>query len=320
MQKTLLLKVVAKIAEAEDIVSFEFADPDGKSLPPFTAGAHIDVEGPTGVVRQYSLCSNPAERLRYQIGILRTPDSRGGSRAMYDSVNVGDIVKVSIPRNHFELVETNQHSLLIAGGIGITPILAMAERLTNLGVTFVVHYCARSLRRAAFTDRIRQSSYGFRVHHHFDEGPKDQQFNIIEVLPQQPEGTHLYVCGPTGFLDSVLGAARCNGWSEDHLHCEYFGATTGTSQGDRPFQIRIASTGKVITVAANQTAASALAEEGVDIPLSCEQGVCGTCITPVVDGEPDHRDHYLSEAERVRNDQFTPCCSRAKTSMLVLGL
>ena len=316
----LRVQVVAKRMEAADICTFELADPMGKPLPNFSAGSHVDVYCRDGLVRQYSLCNDPRDSHRYLIGVLRVPQSRGGSAAMHEDVQEGDIVEIGEPRNHFQLAHGARHSILLAGGIGITPILCMAERLQNTGAVFEMHYCTRSPQRTAFLQRIRQSSFASRVHFHFGDGPADQRLDLDAVLRFPVAGTHLYVCGPKGFMDWVLEAASRKGWPQQQLHREFFSSSVQPSADDREFDVRIASTGKTYRIARDETVAAALARHHIDIPTSCGQGVCGTCLTRVIDGDPDHRDSYQTDAERARNDQFTPCCSRARSPVLVLDI
>lgn len=312
--------VTCKKLEAEGVCSFEIAAADGRSLPSFSAGSHIDVHTPGGLVRQYSLCNAPNENHRYLIGVLRDPGSRGGSQAMHDQVHEGTLLKISEPRNLFPLAHEAKRTLLFAGGIGITPILCMAERLSQIGADFELHYCARSAEKTAFIERMQKSSFADRVHLHFDDGAPAQKLNANEVLQSFGEGHHLYVCGPGGFMEFVLSTARTFGWPEDLLHREYFAAAPTSSADEGSFEIQLASSGRCLQVAANRSVAEVLIEAGVEIPLSCEQGICGTCLTRVLEGTPDHRDMFLTDAERKRNDQFTPCCSRAKSPRLVLDL
>ncbi|KWF28885.1 PDR/VanB family oxidoreductase [Burkholderia pseudomultivorans] len=317
---SLTVKVARKWQEARDICGFEFVSDDGSPLPGFTAGAHIDVHLPGGLVRQYSLCNHPAQADRYQIAVLRDAEGRGGSRAIHDAVRQGDTVRISAPRNHFPLAAGAAHHLLLAGGIGVTPILSMAERLSSSGEPFAMHYCARSTERMAFVERIAASAFRDRVRLHVDDGEPAQRFDLAAVLAAAPEGTHLYVCGPRGFMDAVLNEARARNWAEARLHYEFFGGAVETSAADRPFQVRIASSGRVIDVPAECTVVAALAANGVDVLTSCEQGVCGTCLTRVLDGEPEHRDSYLTDDEKAAGDQFLPCCSRSRSAVLVLDL
>lgn len=316
----LSVRVAAKKVEALDIASFELVEAQGKPLPSFSAGSHVDVEMPGGLVRQYSLCNDPSEAHRYQIAVLKDPASRGGSRAMHDALHIGDVISISAPKNHFELAHAAGRHLLMAGGIGVTPVLCMAERLAVMGADFEMHYAARSRERCAFVDRITTSSFASKVAFHFDDGAAEQKLNIANVLSTATADTHLYVCGPKGFMDAVLSTARTAGWPEDRLHFEFFGAEVVKSATDESFQVKMASSGKVVTVGKDQTITEALAAAGIEVLTSCEQGVCGTCLTRVLEGIPDHKDMYLTPAEQAANDQFLPCCSRSKSPMLVLDL
>ena len=314
---TLMVRVGTRRVEADGIVGFELVDVDGRELPPFDAGAHIDVYVPGALVRQYSLCNAPCERHRYQIAVLRDPGSRGGSKSLHDAVREGDAIRIGVPRNHFPLAQHDAKPLLLAGGIGVTPILCMAEQLAAAGAAFDLHYCARSRSRAAFVERIDASPWAANVQYHFDD--EHGLVDLNALLADASGQRHLYVCGPQGFMNAVLDTARALGWSDDRLHYEYFAATPPAGDGES-FDVRVASSGRVIRIPADCTVTQALAKEGVDVPVSCEQGICGTCITRVLEGEPDHRDLFLSPEEQARNDRFLPCCSRAKSKVLVLDL
>jgi len=311
------VKVVARRQEAEGIDSFELAAEGGRPLPAFSAGSHIDVHLPGGLMRQYSLCNDSGEQHRYRIAVLRDAASRGGSVAMHDQVHAGDTLTISEPRNHFPL-EHAPHTLLLAGGIGITPLLCMAQRLCTAGSSFELHYATRSLARTAFREEI--AAFGERARLHLDDGDAAQKLDLPAVLAAQPGGTRLYVCGPGGFIDYVLQTAKARGWPADLTHLEYFGAAPQDTSGDQAFEVRLASTGKSYAIPADKSVAQALAEQGVEIMVSCEQGVCGTCLTRVLEGECDHRDLYLTDQEKAANDQFLPCCSRARSRTLVLDL
>lgn len=313
------VRIARKTVEAVDISSFDLVDPVGNALPAFSAGSHIDVHLPDGLVRQYSLVNNPSDTQRYEIAVLRDANSRGGSRGMH-ALQVGATIRISDPKNHFALAQSAKHSILIAGGIGITPILCMAERLAQVGSSFDLHYCTRSHERTAFAQRIQESTFASQAQLHHDDGASDQKFNAHAVIGQPREEVHLYVCGPTGFMEWVLGTARDSGWPESRLHREYFAGVAANTVDDGAFEVQLASSGAVIRVANNQSVVAALAAAGVSVPVSCEQGVCGTCLTRLIEGTPDHRDMYLSPEEHARGDQFTPCCSRAKSPRLVLDL
>ncbi|MEY2619072.1 MAG: hypothetical protein RL522_2074 [Pseudomonadota bacterium] len=311
------VKVLARHEEAEGIFSYELARADGAPLPAFSAGSHIDVQLPGGIVRQYSLCNDDQETHRYRIAVLRDPASRGGSIAMHDKVRTGDTLTISAPRNHFPLV-SSPFSLLLAGGIGITPLLCMAQRLAATDRDFRLHYCTRSLSRTAFRDSV--AAFGDRARLHLDDGDAAQKLDLPAALAAAPAGSRLYVCGPAGFIDFVMNTAKAQGWPADRLHLEYFGAAPQDTTGDQAFDVRIASTGKTYTIPADKTVIAALQDQGVEVLVSCEQGVCGTCLTRVLEGQCDHRDMYLTDDEKARNDQFLPCCSRAKSPLLVLDL
>lgn len=311
--------VAARREEALDICSYELRRVDGQPLPAFTAGAHIDVHLPDGLVRQYSLCNHPEERHRYLIGVLKDPASRGGSRGLHEQVQPGTRLTISEPRNLFPLASQARRHLLFAGGIGITPILCMAEHLAQDGADFQLHYCARSLDRAAFVERLRRSAYADRVFLHFDEAP-ETALQAVQVLAMPDDDLHLYVCGPGGFMQHVLDTAKAQGWQGPCLHREYFAATPVDTGDDGSFAVKLASSGQVFDIPADRSVVQVLESHGIEIPISCEQGVCGTCLTRVLEGVPEHRDMFLTEAEQACNDQFTPCCSRSKTSLLVLDL
>jgi vanillate O-demethylase ferredoxin subunit len=312
----LTVRVASKTTLAPGICLLELVHPQGAPLPSFAAGAHIDVALPGGHVRQYSLCNSPAERHRYLLGVLDQPGGRGGSRTVHEKVEPGSMLSISEPRCHFALADDAGESVLLAGGIGMTPLLSMAEHLAAQARPFSLHYFARSAGSAAFLDRIAGAPWSARAHMHFDDqGGGD----LGAVIGAPRAGKHLYVCGPAGFLDAALHAARHLGWREEHLHRECFSnASAGAGGGD--FKVRIASSGQEHLVGADETVVAALARVGIDIPVSCEQGVCGTCLTRVLDGVPEHRDMFMTVEEQAKNDRFTPCCSRALTPVLVLDL
>ena len=312
--------VARKTIEAEGIASFELVSTDGTPLPAFAAGSHVDVQLPGGLTRQYSLCNDPAETHRYLIAVLHDAASRGGSTAMHEQVQQGDTLNISAPKNHFALAHEAQSHLLLAGGIGVTPLLCMAERLAHSGADFEMHYCTRSKARTAFVQRIEGSALAPRVHFHFDDGPAAQRADIEVLVGPPSPGRHLYVCGPKGFMDAVLARARAQGWPEAQIHYEFFGAEPVAAGEADAFEVMLASSGRVVAVPAGVSVVKALAACGVMVATSCEQGVCGTCLTRVIDGVPDHRDLYLTPEEQAVGDQFLPCCSRARTARLVLDL
>ncbi|RTL52433.1 MAG: oxidoreductase [Rhodocyclaceae bacterium] len=317
-----LIKVVvaAKTVEALDIFSYDLRSENGENLPPFEAGAHVDVHLANGLVRQYSLCNAPGETNHYMIAVLRDPNSRGGSVSMHDDVKAGDTLSISKPRNHFPLVMDAKETLLLAGGIGITPILCMAEALSATKKNFSLHYGARSTERMAYRERILSSSFANQTNFYFDDGDASQKFDLPTLLGKPQINKHLYVCGPQGFIGAVKATALDQGWAAENVHYEYFGATIVPSDKESTFQVKIASSGQVIVVPSDQTIVAALASAGIQVPISCEQGVCGTCLTRVIDGVPDHRDQYLTPQEHSTNNQMLLCCSRSQSPLLVLDL
>lgn len=317
---TLRAIVAEKAVEATDICRLELVSASGSALPAFTAGAHVELHLPGDFVRAYSLCNDPAETHRYVLGIQKDAQSRGGSKAVHEQLKVGDELTIGAPRNLFELDPKAKSCLLLGGGIGITPLLAMAEHLHRDGRDFALHYTVRTPERLAFGERLKQAAYADKVHTWFSEGSPEQRLSLDAVLANPVPGHHVYVCGPQGFIDAVRDGARRYGWADDHVHWEFFGAAVAANDADTGFELEIASSGQVVAVEPGQTALKALQAAGIMVPVACEQGVCGTCLTKVLCGEIDHRDQYLTEEEQAAGDQFLPCCSRAKSSRLVLDL
>ncbi len=313
------VEIVARRLETAEIVTLDLAPADARPLPDFTAGAHIDIEPAPGLSRQYSLCAPRSAAGCYRIGVLRDPASRGGSVAVH-GLAVGQRVRISEPRNHFPLAPGPHQSLLLAGGIGVTPLLCMAEQLHRDGADFSLHYRARSPAHAAFLPLLREAAFADRVALHFDDGDPRRELDIDAVLAAAAPGAHVYVCGPGGFIAWVLDAAARAGWPETRLHREYFKAPGQPAATGRPFQIRLARSGRLLEVSPDRSIVDVLRRHGVAVPVSCESGVCGTCLTGVLQGLPDHRDVYLTDAEKARNDQILPCCSRSRSALLVLDL
>jgi ferredoxin-NADP reductase len=316
----LRVRVASKAMEAEDLCTFELVDESGGALPRFAAGDHIDVHLPGGAIRQYSLCNSPAETHRYLICVRRDADSRGGSRAMHDEIAAGQLLGISAPKHRFPLAPTASHSLLLAGGVGVTPIISMAEHLASNSASFEMHYCAGSVKRAAFHDRIRNSSFAEHVRFYFGDALPAQVINFESLLGVPCAGKHLYVCGPRRFIDAACGAAKRNGWPDSRVHKEHFSGDAAVHTDDVAFDLRLARSGKILRVSQGQTALAVLSGAGLEVPRSCQQGVCGTCLVKVLEGKPLHRDSFLTESERSANDCFTPCCSRARGGTLVLDL
>lgn len=320
MTDTLAVRVARRWPEARGIEAFELVHPEGAALPPFSAGAHVDVHLPGAIVRPYSICSAPHERWRYLLCVLREPASRGGSRALHDAVAEGDVLRIGRPRNLFALAEGASHHLLLAGGIGITPILSMAQQLVQAGQgNFALHYAVQERGRAALLGALAVPGLAERSRLYCSAGEAPSRMDIGALLAHAVPGTHVYACGPARFVQAVQSAAAAQGWAPERMHVELFAAPQAVrADGDAAFELVLARSGRVVNVPAGCSATEALADAGVAVPTSCEQGVCGTCLMGVVSGLPDHRDMYLSPEEQAHNDQFLPCCSRALTERLVV--
>lgn len=304
--------------EAQDIISIEFRPAEGVVFPPFTAGSHIDLHLPNGMSRSYSLSNSPEDSGRYVVGVLKDKASRGGSRAVHELLRVGMTLTISAPRNNFPLHEEATHSVLVAGGIGITPVLSMARRLTQLGKSCELVYLARSRKSAAFVEDIQ--ALGLPVHWHFDDeqgGPPD-----LKALlgARAGAGRHYYACGPSVMLDNFV--ATCEGLGYADAHIERFAAVEHKPADDarKTFTVELKRSGRVIEITPDQSILHSLLAAGVDVDHSCEEGVCGACETKVVDGVPDHRDSVLSAAEHASNKMMMVCVSGCKSERLVLDL
>ncbi len=318
--ETMRVRVERIIPEAEDIRSYEFVDPEGRELPAFTAGAHVDVHLPGGLVRQYSLANDPAEQHRYVVAVLHEPEGRGGSADLHDHVREGDLLTISPPLNNFPLTAEAGKHLLIAGGIGITPILSMVRELGRLGADYHLHYCTRAPEKTAFHALLSSPPFNDRVSFHFDGGDPSKGLDVAGLLRPYELGLHLYCCGPTGLMAAVRDAAAH--WPAGTVHFEYFEIDPELAAGsgvDAPFEVEIENSGAVHQIPADRTILDVLRAAGHDLPSACEEGICGTCITEVAAGEIDHRDMVLDEDEHAAGDLMTICCSRGK-GRLVLKL
>ena len=287
----------------------------GAPLPAFEAGAHVDVTI-GDYVRQYSLCGDPRDRSRYRIAIRRERNSRGGSIAMH-GVTVGSSLQISPPSNQFALVPA-ERVVLIGGGIGITPLLSMAYSLLARGVPFTLHYSVRAAEKVPFEEELHSPPLRDHVVLHRTDSAAGVLFDAERAIPEPASQTHLFVCGPTGFMDLVLETARAKGWQPSNLHKEYF--SSAPTKGGSSFWVDAARSKLRVFVGPEQTIADALIDAGVDVPLSCEQGVCGTCLTKVLSGGADHRDVFQTDAEHRRGDRIALCCSRALTEELVIDI
>lgn len=333
----LRVQVKAILPEGQDINAYEVADPAGRPLPPFEAGSHVDVHVPdkTFGVRQYSLCSDPGDCSRYVFTVQREPAGRGGSKAIHEMVSVGTVLTISHPRNRFPLHENARHHLLVAGGIGITPMIAMIRRLQRIGAEFTLHYCTRSPERTAFRKLLQPFIDSGKAFLYWDGGDASKGLDLKAALKDRDDGTHLYYCGPPGFMTAV--AAASSHWPKDVVHREYFTpsendpAIAMDSRADqatqdvpldeegalgREFEVKLASTGQVFEVPADKSIVQVLRENGVEVETACELGVCGTCRTRYLEGEVEHQDFVLEEYEQ--KNELMICCSRAKTPLLVL--
>ncbi|MDE3320933.1 PDR/VanB family oxidoreductase [Acinetobacter nosocomialis] len=316
---TTLYDVVVKNRHVEggNIAVMEFESATSATLPKVEPGAHIDVHLPNGMVRQYSLCQNPNDEGKFRLGILRDPESRGGSISAFDEIKDGMQIQISEPKNLFPLLKA-KHSVLIGGGIGITPLITMAYQLAHEGASFELHYCGASPEKCAFVDEIKNGELAKYTTFHFkSEGASHRAFFESAIKDIDLE-SHIYTCGPVGFMDWVINLATAHDFPEQQIHKEYFQVETDTS-GDS-FEVVAERSGKIIMVEAGETILQALAKEGIEIEMSCEQGVCGTCMCDVIEGEPDHRDVYFTDEEKASNEQILVCCSRSKTPRLVLDI
>jgi ferredoxin-NADP reductase len=318
--ETLYLQVRQIRREAVDINSYELVDPEGAELPAAAAGSHVDIHLGNGLIRQYSLCNDPADRGRYVIAVLREDAGRGGSRQLHESLRVRDRVEIGRPRNNFSLDPAAVRHMLIAGGIGVTPLKAMTHALVRASAEFVLHYCAREPAQAAFVDQLVALAGANRVRLHYDGLSHLGRLDVATLLREYRAGTHLYHCGPPGLMAACTAATAH--WPAGTVHSECF--TPKTSALDEPagtagtFTVVIASTGARINVAQDCNIADALNASGIPVPTSCVSGLCGTCKLRFLCGEADHRDYILSEEERIQ--YLTSCVSRARHGVLVLDL
>ncbi len=315
----IFVKVESINNETGDIRSFSLVAMDGEELPEFSPGSHIDVHTGSGVVRQYSLCGDLQDRSHYQIAIKMEPESRGGSIAMHERV-VGDALEISEPRNNFPLNEDASHTILFAGGIGVTPIISMADSLYKLGKSFELHYFTRSPAHTAFYVRLSESAYTKQIHFHYSLNPDEVRAYLCELLCDYTKGNEIYLCGPKPFMDLVENVAAAT-WPPNAINLEYFSAEAATLVAEQEgFEVTLARTGGTYFIPKDKTIVEALIEEGIDVNYSCTQGVCGTCLTGVLEGIPDHRDMFLSPEDRNANDRICLCVSRAKSASLKLDL
>jgi phthalate 4,5-dioxygenase reductase subunit len=299
---------------AADIHLFELRDPAAGALPGFTAGAHLTIRSPNGSLRKYSLCNDPAERDRYVIGVKRDPAGRGGSVDLVDHTKAGDTVEASAPHNAFELAPRAQSFILIAGGIGITPILSMARSLNREGRRYKLYYLTRSPETTAFREELAGDNFKGKVTLHHDHGDPQESFDLWPVL-EKPSAAHVYCCGPRPLLEAVRDMT--GHWSSSAIHFESF-VDAGAAQKpeDTTFTVVLGQSGARIEVPPGISILEAMRAQGFDAPSSCESGTCGTCRTRLIAGVADHRALVLMDDEKV--DQIMICVSRAATPEIVI--
>ncbi|ADG19060.1 ferredoxin [Paraburkholderia atlantica] len=318
---TLKVRVDALREEAHGVRSFSISRLDGLPFERYEPGAHIDVTSPSGVTRQYSLCGDP-ERLDSQIfAVKKEEQSRGGSRSLHEEVSVGTELSVGAPRNLFRLEENADEHILIGAGIGITPLLSMAYRLAARQARFTLHYFARSEAHAAFMTLLTREPFAQHVKLHFGVESDELKPALDACLRDAGANAHVYTCGPSPFMDLVVASAQqC--LPADAIHLERFKAepAPAVEASLDSFDVQLASSGQTVRVDANTSIVDALASIGIEVDTSCGEGVCGTCMVDVVSGEPEHRDHCLSKAERASNSVICCCVSRSRTPVLVLDL
>ncbi|MGW4588756.1 PDR/VanB family oxidoreductase [Amycolatopsis thermoflava] len=300
---------------AAGVVRLTLRHPAGEPLPEWDPGAHLDLVLGEGLVRQYSLCGDPGDRSVLQVAVLREPDGRGGSAWVHDRLSTGDTVRIRGPRNHFRLVDSPRY-LFVAGGIGITPIVPMIARAEVSGADWRLVYGGRSRASMAFREEL-VARYGDRV----EIRPQDETglLDLDELLGAPRDGVAVYCCGPEPLLAAV--EQRCAAWPPGSLHVERFSPKAGADAGERTtFEVELAASGRIVTVPPDKSILAAVEEAGVSVLSSCQEGTCGTCETPVLDGVPDHRDSLLTDAERAANDTMMICVSRSCGPRLVLDL
>jgi vanillate monooxygenase ferredoxin subunit len=318
-EETALREVVVakKTIEAHNMASFELLPSDGQTLAPFSPGAHIDVSIPGGFTRQYSLVNPASERHRYLIGIWRDANSRGGSKALYDSVQEGDKLLVGLPRNRFRVPSKTARAVLLARGIGATAIFSIADYLKAKQVPFEFHYVFAGMSPGSFRAFIEGSSFAENTKYYSELSGDNCPLVPADILGAQPPETQLFICGADWWQDPIIKLAKEScGFASERIHVERFTAKPTAAQLDKVFNVTLKSSGRVLSIPGDQDTATYLNDNGVFIPTSCEQGMCGSCKTRVLEGEPDHRDQSLSDADKAQG-YFLPCISRGKTDLLL---
>ena len=314
------VRVRRKSAEAVDIASFELVPLGPEPLPQYEPGAHIDVDVGGGQVRQYSLCT-PYEENRYVIGVKRDPKSRGGSSFMHADVQEGDVLSIGAPKNHFPIAADGERFILLAGGIGITPLLCMATQLIQNGKDVELHYFAQSAEHVAFRDRLQTNQIAESVRYQLGHEPNELADILASIVAAPASLTYLYLCGPRPFMELVRQSTAA--WPVANVRFEYFGAMAepvAAATAQNTFEVRAAASGVTFHVQPAESIVQALRANGVHVETSCEEGHCGTCMTEVMEGKPEHRDSFLTADERAAGDRILPCVSRSCSPRLVLNL
>ncbi|NPT62431.1 PDR/VanB family oxidoreductase [Paraburkholderia elongata] len=310
------LKIAGKQQVARDIWRFELCDPSGAELPEFRAGSNLTVQVPNGSRRRYSLCNSPEERNRYVIAVKRDANGRGGSISMIDDTREGALINVSVPKNDFPLDGRAQEFILIAGGIGITPMLSMMHELRTEGLRkFRLIYVARDPEATAFLEELQGDEWRSHVKVHHDYGDVSKSFDFWSVF-ERPTKAHVYCCGPRALMDAVKDMT--GHWPTGSVHFESFGVDGSVLRENKSFTVRLAKSGDTFEIPADRSILESLRDAGIRVPSSCESGTCGSCRTQLCSGTADHRDMVLEEEEK--SGQIMVCVSRALSEELVLDL
>jgi tetrachlorobenzoquinone reductase len=312
----------ARLSKIEDVARdtklYTFQRVDGAKLPAYKPGAHIDLHLPNGLTRQFSLVVPASDPDSYTVGVKRDENSRGGSRYIIDQMKVGDQIKISTPRNNFSLVENAEHAVLIAGGIGITPIWCMAQELAALGRSWKIYYACRSQADMAFLGELRKLDAKF-VHLHFDDEVGGKVLDLTAAIAEAPASAHFYCCGPNPMLKAFEAAAASR--PRSNIHVEYFKPKDDAAAAPiGGFWVELARSGEEYFIPPGKKVLEVLFDAGVDVDYSCELGICGACETKVISGIPEHHDSVLSEEEQASNTKVMICCCGSKTERLVLDM
>ena len=312
----LRVKVLRKWVTAEDIVGLEL-ESIGEPLPTHQPGAHIDVHLPNGLVRQYSLTNAPGDGLLYRLGVKLESDSRGGSEFLHETVKEGDVLAISEPRNNFPLRRDTVKTILIAGGIGITPLLSMAQTLRKDKLDYELHYFAQTEGHLAFPEILRKLDDSVVLH--LGLSPDETKGELAVLLAEYETAMHIYACGPGPMLEATRHIASDFGWPDEAVHFEYFQNTIELDSSSS-FEVSLARSALTLEVPSGKTILEVLRDNGIALMSSCEQGACGTCEVAVIEGEPEHQDVYLNDSEKLAGQRIMTCVSRAKSSHLVLDI